>query len=400
MRPFILAILTLAAGSVAFGLEKNSKWVGQTVVMKYPKPLMANGHVVDNGFAYRIYTVKNTKGKQLLLTSGAVSGWIDAADVVLRDAAIDFYTQEIRRNPSSFLAHNLRALSWHHQGEIDRAILDYNEAIRLDPANTAPYNNRGTAFMRIKLYDNAIADFDKVIEMNNTDPMPYNNRGTAWIQKKEYDKAIADFNEALRLDPRNVSAYCGRGDAWLFTAKYDLAAVDYSFAIGYDPTNPRVYNARGFIYKRSKDYDKALADFDEALRLDPQFGLAYKNRGQTRIIRKEYEQALADLDAAIRHDSNGEALNDKAWILATCRDEKLRDGAQAIELATRACKLSTWTNAGWIDTLAAAYAEAGDFDKAVEMQEKALKLAAMAAREEFEARLALYREQKPFREDP
>ena len=395
MRPFILAILTLAASSVAQG--QTSAWVGQTVVMKYPKPLMANGHIVDNGFAYRIYTVKNASGKQLLLNSGAVSGWIDAADVVARDGAVEFYTQEIRRNPSNVLAHNLRALSWHHQGEIDRAILDYNEAIRLDPTNAAPYNNRGTAFMRIKLYDNAIADFDHVIEMNQNDPMPLNNRGTAWNQKKEYEKAIADFNAALRLDPKNVSAYCGRGDAWLHSGKNDLAAVDYSFAIGYDPTNPRVYNARGYVYKRNRDYEHALADFDEALRLDPKFGLAYKNRGQTRIIRKEYEQALADLGESIRFDPNGESLNDKAWLLATSPDGKLRDGAQAVELATRACTLGNWTNAGWLDTLAAAYAEAGNFDKAIETQEKALKLATATLRGEFEARLALYREQKPYR---
>ncbi|HVW00777.1 MAG TPA: tetratricopeptide repeat protein, partial [Planctomycetaceae bacterium] len=176
------------------------------------------------------------------------------------------------------------------------------------------------------------------------------------------------------------------------------AFSDFNFGIGFDSSNSRLYFQRSLIYKQRTEHEKAIADLDEALRLDPQYGMAYNHRGQAHALRKEYELALADFDQAIRFEPGADAYNQKAWLLATCPDDKLRNGQTAIELATKACQLTDWKNAGWIDTLAAAYAEVGDFDKAVEMQERALKGVNSKARKEFEARLELYREHKPYRE--
>ena len=85
--------------------------------------------------------------------------------------------------------------------------------------------------------------------------------------------------------------------------------------------------------------------------------------------------------------------------MATCSDAKIRDGKKAVELATRACELSQWNNASYHDTLAASYAESGEFDKAVEWQEKANKLYTnpddMKKGEDW---LRLYKEKKAYRE--
>jgi hypothetical protein len=93
-------------------------------------------------------------------------------------------------------------------------------------------------------------------------------------------------------------------------------------------------------------------------------------------------------------------LAHRAWLRATCPDEKHRDGNQAVADAKQACESSSWKNMRHLDTLAAAYAETGDFIEAVKWQEQAITLASPALKSEYEARLALYRDQQPYREHP
>jgi WD40 repeat protein/serine/threonine protein kinase/tetratricopeptide (TPR) repeat protein len=98
------------------------------------------------------------------------------------------------------------------------------------------------------------------------------------------------------------------------------------------------------------------------------------------------------------------SLNSLAWLWATCPKAELRDGAKAIEYAIKACELTTWENTSYIDTLAAAYAEAGDFTSAVKWQKEAIELLtdeqAAGAGDEFAERLRLYESDKPYREGP
>jgi serine/threonine-protein kinase len=87
-----------------------------------------------------------------------------------------------------------------------------------------------------------------------------------------------------------------------------------------------------------------------------------------------------------------------AWLLATCPDGALRDGARAVEAGMRACELSAWNQAQIIDTLAAAYAECGKFDEAVKWQQKAVDLAGDKDREELRTRLELFKKGKAYRQ--
>ena len=127
--------------------------------------------------------------------------------------------------------------------------------------------------------------------------------------------------------------------------------------------------------------------------------MAYYNRGNLWKVKREYGKAIADYDKAIQLEPKvALAYNDRAWLWATCPDEKYRDGKKAVESATRACELTEWKDAGYLDTLAAACAEEKDFDAAVKRQVKALGLLAKddeRNRKDFEARLALYRAKKP-----
>ena len=112
-----------------------------------------------------------------------------------------------------------------------------------------------------------------------------------------------------------------------------------------------------------------------------------------------YAEALASVDADLASNPESAFLhNNKAWLLATCPDEAVRDGELAIEHATTACELTNWTNVMFLDTLAAAYAEADDFESAVKWQEEAIRLDTGAFAVDFQKRLRLFKAGKAYRE--
>lgn len=89
-----------------------------------------------------------------------------------------------------------------------------------------------------------------------------------------------------------------------------------------------------------------------------------------------------------------------AWTQATCANASVRDGKEAVAAATKACDLTRWKEWSWIDTLAAACAEADDFKRAIKFEEKALRTGhpTESERKEMQERLSLYQQSKPFRE--
>ena len=113
-----------------------------------------------------------------------------------------------------------------------------------------------------------------------------------------------------------------------------------------------------------------------------------------------YDRALADCDQAVEIGPKDWWGHDyRAWIRATCFEAKFRDGKKAVEGATRACELSDWKNPSCLETLAAAEAEAGDFDAAVKWQARALDLVTDdEAKPRFFERLELFRKKRPYRD--
>jgi tetratricopeptide (TPR) repeat protein len=185
-------------------------------------------------------------------------------------------------------------------------------------------------------------------------------------------------------------------------ARYDETIADATAVIGLDPAAAGAYMRRGLAWSKKQDQGRAILDFNEAIRLSPQESDAFLARGYAWSVRKEYDKAIADFNEAIRLDSRSiSAHTERAWLRATCPEPMHRDGKQAVESATRACALTAWKNAGPISTLAAAHAEAGDFDAAVQWEETAQRLYDDDGdRDAGRARLELYREKKPYHEGP
>lgn len=222
------------------------------------------------------------------------------------------------------------------------------------------------------------------------------------VGEREVDSTFLDMPALVT----HVSgAWLWTGQAWL--RESDALTVDqaldfYTEQITQKPSNSANWLNRGIVWHEKGELDNAIKDYTEAIRLGPQTAVAYSNRGWARQQHGDYGGALSDYSAALKIDPQDDAtLSNAAWLRATCLDATYRDGAKSLKNATRACELSSWKDWASVDTLAAAYAEKGDFDQAVKWQAKAIELAtASAVKAQLELRLDLYKAGKPYREEP
>jgi serine/threonine-protein kinase len=159
------------------------------------------------------------------------------------------------------------------------------------------------------------------------------------------------------------------------------------------------YEIRGCARKSLGDFDGAMADFNEAVKLAPAAVLPYSHRAGVHYARQKYALAIRDHMEALKRDPrSAPTFNQLAWIWATCPDPDVRNGRQAHGCATRACELTEWSEPSFLDTLAAACAECGEFDDAIKWQEKAIGLLTDEERRaDFRTRLDLYQQGQPVR---
>lgn len=169
-------------------------------------------------------------------------------------------------------------------------------------------------------------------------------------------------------DPRAI-AYSREGDQLLTKGDFRRAKRNYSEAIRIDPTMWRAYYGRSNCFNREKKWANVVEDCNAGMRIKPDFLRFAAERGVAFIYRGEFALALADFGkvVACKPDTSLRiyVVNYRSWIEATCPAASLRNGPLAVADAMEACKLDGWKDARCIDTLAAANAEAGDFQAAV-----------------------------------
>jgi tetratricopeptide (TPR) repeat protein len=216
-------------------------------------------------------------------------------------------------------------------------------------------------------YDAVIARTSDLLKFNASDAVSYDARASAHAAKGELDEAIADYTEALRLRPYDATAHALRGIAYSKKKKWDEAIGDASEFIRLRPDDPRGPYARAVFFELRGDFDKAITDLRGALRILPTYT---------------------------------KAENELAWLLATCPRAELRNGKESVELATKACERSEWKKSGYIDTLAAACAENGDFASAIKYEKQAMdgRDANAARLETYQRRLLLYEQNQAYRQ--
>ena len=230
----------------------------------------------------------------------------------------------------------------------------------------------------------------------------HNNLGCILAEQNKLGEAILQFIQSLQTNPQNGQAHCNLGKAFSLQNNFAEAEAQFKMALQLNPNSADINRSfAGVLIEEGKNQE-ALAQFKEALRLEPDAGTRLElarllhQMGRVQETIEQYRAVLS-----VKPDSF-EALNNLAWILATSADPKLRNGLQAVRYAERACRLTHYREMMPLGTLAAAYAEAGQFGEAIKAAEKSLQLAetagdrqAAAMNREF---LKLYRSGRPYHE--
>jgi tetratricopeptide (TPR) repeat protein len=164
-------------------------------------------------------------------------------------------------------------------------------------------------------------------------------------------------------------------------------------------TKAQVLQTRAAAYALKEEYFAFNADLSEVIRLAPKLPEPYLLRAEYLTIAQRHQEALADRRRALELAPNStRALTGLARALATCPEAELRNAAEAVKLAAKACELASWSDRNAIDILAASHAAAGQFDQAIKFQKQAMSFEGVGEKEraDMQARLALYEQRKPY----
>lgn len=259
-------------------------------------------------------------------------------------------------------------------------------------------------YLQVRHWSDPEALFNNSLRVAPNNSTAHHYLGVLLDAKGKTNEALLHFSEAVRCNPDNVTARCGYAYALYNQNKFQEAADNYNAALLVEPNNVKAHYGLADTMLKLRRLDLALPHYAEVLKLKPDVAGAFYQIGTAMLSAKQDPPfAMKYLESAVHYAPYWtDALNTLAWALATNPDAKIRNGAEAVELASRAVSVTRNTDSGLLDTLGAAYAEKGDFDKAVSAIEHAIKRATATGQTnsiaEFQSHLKSFQEKKPWRE--
>ncbi len=314
-------------------------------------------------------------------------------------ARIADFNEAVRLQPHDPNVLRFRGMFYLTQNDLPAAISDLNAAVTIDPKDSDTQEALGIAQSMSEKYDEAMDSFNKAIELAPEVGTAYTQRARIRAIKGDVPAALADVEQSLKLQPGSVQALQLHATLLGSTGKFDQALADMNLLRKAMPDNPEILLQIAMLYQASKEPYKAITAYDQVLQNDAENVSAFRGRADVYLGLGKQSEALADYEAALKIDpKNSGVLNNLAWVLATSPDHELRDGKRAIELAKLACEVTEFKQAHIVSTLAAGYAETGDFETAVTWSKKAVELGPDSMKGQLSKELESYQAQKPWRE--
>jgi len=288
---------------------------------------LSSTHPTENVAAYDLYL----RGRNVLRGQ---------QDVKNDQAAVEFFTQAVQKDPNFALAYSgladaslaiylskkdalwsARALSAAQQaqrlndnaaevhfslgrvyqatGKNAEAIAELQRALKIEPNSDEGYRALGQVYLSTNRSPEAIAAYQKAIDINPYFWMNYNALGIGYSQIGDLDKSLAAFHKITELEPDNSAGYDNAGLILLRQGKYDESIPEFQKAISLTPNNDSAYSNLGYAYFNLKRYDDAVTNFAKAVELNPTDNIdignladAYRWSGQKDKANATYDKAI------------------------------------------------------------------------------------------------------------
>jgi len=260
----------------------------------------------------------------------------------------------LEKNPRSLMANFNLANQLMRDGRFKTSLELYNNAVALDPTFAEARCNRGDNYMALGMQTEAITDYEAAAKLQPGNAIIQNSVATALKKAGRLDEALSHYQQVATLQPHSAAAEKSAADALVAGGNFAGAIPHYEELARLFPaaTQPRLLLAHTWLALGKNE--NALNEYRAALLLDPQ---------------------------------SPECLTKLAWLLATSADPKVRNPAEALAQATRACELTQYTNPAALSALAAAYACDARFMDALSTCLDAQEIAARTGQKELAADL-------------
>jgi tetratricopeptide (TPR) repeat protein len=320
-----------------------------------------------------------------------------------QDALSDF-DKAILVDPKQISTYQMKAELLIKLKKLPEALLALEKGHKAVPDNIELLVAKGQILIALTRYKEAAEELTRALAIDSKSLPILELRAALYEQLGDKAKALGDIEKILEIKPGQPNVMHMRAALLAELGKYEEAVRELQKLHRADPSDSLTMLQMGMLYTSMKKYDKAIEVFTTVLSERPDDPEALRGRADAYLNSGKRAKAEADYEKAFKIDAHDVGmLNNYAWVLATAPEDNLRDGRRAVAMATDACKQTEYKQDYILSTLAAAYAETGDFESARKWAAAAVEAkpsanAEPSRKDELKKELNSYKANKAWRE--